>query len=306
MSQRVQRSPFRTDALSGKVALITGGGSGIGYEIARQYGLHGARVVIMGRREAPLRAAVETLAKEGIEAFAASGDVRSFEDCQKVVSATVGRFGRLDILVNNAAGNFLCAAEDLSPKGFKTVLEIDTMGVFNMAQAAFPALKESGDALIVNISVTLHYKATWYQIHPCAAKAAIDAMTRSFALEWGEYQIRCNGIAPGPIGGTAGLTKLAGGAGDELIASMVPINRLGSTFDIAMSAVFMARYAMKRLMCSLSNTFLLARAATTSTAQTSSSTAATGSSPRRSPPARPSASSPAGTPLSSNQIARSP
>jgi len=121
-------SPFHSDILRGKVALVTGGGSGIGFEIARQYGLHGARVMLMGRREAPLRAAVEELAREGVEAGAASGDVRNNEDCLRVVQATVNKFGRLDILVNNAAGNFLSNAADLSPKGFKTVMEIDALG----------------------------------------------------------------------------------------------------------------------------------------------------------------------------------
>lgn len=111
-----------------------------------------------------------------------------------------------------------------------------------MCNAAFPELKRSGDALIINITATLQYGATWYQMHAAAAKSAIDSMTRSMALEWGEYGIRAVGIAPGPIGGTAGLEKLSGGAGDDLIAAIVPIGRVGRTFDIGQTAVFLASY----------------------------------------------------------------
>lgn len=109
-------------------------------------------------------------------------------------------------------------AEDLSLKGFRTVLEIDTIGVFNMCKAAFSALasesptnRETGCS-VVNISTTFHYGATWYQTHACAAKAAVDSITRQLALEWGQHNIRVNGVAPGPIQDTTGFDKLNGGA----------------------------------------------------------------------------------------------
>jgi peroxisomal 2,4-dienoyl-CoA reductase len=230
--------------LLNKVALITGGGSGIGFEIAQAFLAHGAAgVVIMGRREHMLQKAVDLLQSGGGHAVYARGDVRDADDCLRAVDTAVSSFGRLDVLVNSAAGNFLSTLEDLTPKGFKTVLEIDTMGVFNMASAAFGPLKESGAGNIINITATLHYGATWWQGHPSAAKAAIDSLTRSMALEWGAYNIRVNGIAPGPIADTPGMTKLSGGADpammDKMMKASVPLERAGTKFEIASSAIFL-------------------------------------------------------------------
>ena len=122
-----ETSPFRADALAGRVALVTGGGSGIGFGIARQLGMHGAKgVVIMGRRQGFLDEAVAELAKSGVRAVGVSGDVRSPADCARAVQTAVSTYGGLDTLVNSAAGNFLASAEDLSEKGFRTVMEIDS------------------------------------------------------------------------------------------------------------------------------------------------------------------------------------
>lgn len=172
-------------------------------------------------------------------------DVRDPAACQAVVEYGMSQFGRVDILVNGAAGNFLAEAKSLTPKGFKTVMDIDTQGTFNMTHAVYPAMTKSGNGgSIINISMTLHYGATWYQAHACAAKSAIDSLTRSFALEWGCDKIRVNGIAPGPIADTPGTAKLAPGASssdvEEMIKEGVPMGRLGTAFDIGMAAVFLA------------------------------------------------------------------
>ncbi|XP_051133815.1 peroxisomal 2,4-dienoyl-CoA reductase [(3E)-enoyl-CoA-producing]-like [Andrographis paniculata] len=247
-------SPFKVDALKGKVALLTGGGSGIGFEISAQFGKHGAAVAIMGRRRHVLDDAVRSLKSLGIPAVGFEGDVRKREDAQRVVEATVKHFGKLDILVNAAAGNFLAAAEDLSSNGFRTVLDIDAVGTFTMCREALEYLKKgghgrnsSGGGLILNISATLHYTAAWYQVHVSAAKAAVDALARNLALEWGtDYDIRVNGIAPGPIADTPGMSKLApeemtsGNSRDQM-----PLYRLGTKWDIAMAAVFLASDAGK-------------------------------------------------------------
>ncbi|CAN0353638.1 unnamed protein product, partial [Ectocarpus sp. 8 AP-2014] len=167
---------------------------------AAPVGLHGASVVIMGRREKFLSEAVDQLRADGVAASFFTGDVRwAPESAEASVAFTVKTYGRMDTLVNGAAGNFLANAHELKLKGFKTVMEIDTVGVFNMSSAAFPALRESGAGAIINITMTLHYGATWFQAHASAAKAAIDSLTRhvSLAMEWGSYGIRVNGIAPG-------------------------------------------------------------------------------------------------------------
>lgn len=233
-------SYFAKDSLAGRVALITGGGSGIGFEIARQIGLHGGKgVVLVGRRQKFLDDAVAILEKEGIKAVAVAGDIRKPEDCAAAVEKANSTFGSMDILVNCAAGNFLAASEELSPNGFKTVLEIDTQGMFNMTSAAFQSLKASQfGGVVTSITSTLHYTATWYQSAPVAAKAAIDALTRNLALEWGEFGIRCNCIAPGPIYDTPGLEKLSGGKSSEMKFPTIPLRRAGTKAEIASQCIY--------------------------------------------------------------------
>jgi peroxisomal 2,4-dienoyl-CoA reductase len=251
------KSPFRSDCLAGRVALLTGGGSGIGFEIARQLLHHGcAAVVLCGRRAAFLQKACAILAAEkgGLpnrRVLYQVCDVRKPEDCQAAVSYCRQQCGRLDILVNGAAGNFLAAAADLKPKGFATVLAIDTLGTFNMSNAAFPLLKQSASSttggatsIVMNISAMLQCPATFWQAHASAAKAAVDSLTRSLALEWGPDGIRVVGIAPGPIANTPGTTKLAPGLAqadmEGLIAEGIPLGRLGQAWEIGQAAVYLS------------------------------------------------------------------
>lgn len=246
-------SPFKRDVLKGKVALVTGGGSGIGFEISTQLGNHGAAVAIMGRRRGVLDAAVEALRLQAISAIGFEGDVRKRENARRVLECTVKHFGRLDILVNGAAGNFLASPEDLSPNGFKTVLDIDAVGTYTMCHEAMKYLSEGGPGkspfsggLILNISATLHYSATWYQTHVSAAKAAVDSITRSLALEWGtDYGIRVNGIAPGPIEGTPGMQKLVPEAMKSEVLDYTPHYKVGEKWDIAMAVIYLASDAGK-------------------------------------------------------------
>jgi len=244
-------SPFKNDILKGKVVFVTGGGSGIGFGICRQYGLHGAKVAMMGRRAAVLEESAGKLRAEGIDALGVQGDVRDFEKCCAAVNEVVAHYGRLDILVNCAAGNFMTPAEKLSSNGFKTVIDIDLVGSFHMCKAAFEPLKASGDALIINISATLHYKARPFQLHAASAKAGIDNITRTLGIEWAEYGIRSVGIAPGPVAGTEGgpTGRVFGQGGRQLSETetrmLCPIGFFGEVEDIALTAVFMASTAAR-------------------------------------------------------------
>jgi peroxisomal 2,4-dienoyl-CoA reductase len=132
----------------------------------------------------------------------------------------------------------LCAADQLSSNGFGTVLDIDTKGTFNVCRAAFGSLKES-QGQILNISATLHYLATPYQIHVSAAKAGVDAITRNLSVEWGRYGIRVNGIAPGPIEDTEGMKRLVPAEIKEKIAAKIPVGRFGRIEDIESAALFL-------------------------------------------------------------------
>ena len=244
-------SIFQSNILDNKVVLISGGASGIGLEIALQLGLHGAKLVLIGRRLEPLQYAQQVFESKGIQSAFVQGDVRNIDDCKKVTAAAVEKFGGIDILVNSAAGNFLATADGMSPNAFRTVLEIDTMGVVNLSHTCFPYLKKSGlekgDSLIINISATLHYGATYYQSHVSAAKAAIDSLTRSYALEWGIFGIRVIGLAPGPIDDTAGLSKLAGTVSEKQVKEILPLGRLGTKRDVADLAVFVSSKAARNI-----------------------------------------------------------
>ena len=245
MSTQVQVSPFKSNCLESKIALVTGGGSGICFEITRQLLLHGCSgAVICGRRADFLVKAARMLQQEtGKQVFHHVLDVRDSQTCVDAVAFTLQKFGKLDILVNGAAGNFLSEVSQLSPKGFKTVMEIDAQGTFNMCHASFPALRNTGGGggggVVINISATLQYGATWYQAHASAAKSAVDSLTRSMALEWGPDRIRVVGIAPGPIADTPGTTKLAPGMDvTDMVAEGIPLGRMGTTWDIGMAAVY--------------------------------------------------------------------
>ena len=228
---------FRSDLLKGKTALITGGGSGIGRGLALALAEHGCNVAVAGRRPEPLAAAVDEIRAQGVLAAGIPADVRDPVAVAEAVEQAAGLAGRLDILVNNAAGNFLCRAEDLSPNGFGAVVDIDLKGSFHAAKAALPHLKARG-GVVLNISSTLQYVGTAAQIHVSAAKAGVDALTRVLAVEWGGYGIRVNGIAPGPVADTEGVKRLLVGPAKAAAVGNTPLGRLGSMDDVSNAALF--------------------------------------------------------------------
>jgi len=248
---------FADNILKDHVAFITGGGTGITGGVARALADAGANVALVSRslehlepaakaiNEASKRGSSPTVREGSVsegntigEAFAVAADVRNPEELEKAIAATVERFGKVDIVVNGAAGNFLCAAEELSPNGFGTVVDIDLKGSFNVCRAAFAQLKQHRGQ-ILNISATLHYLGTPLQLHVSAAKAGVDALTKNLAVEWGRYGIRVNAIAPGPIGDTEGMKRLVPEPIKEKLKQKIPLGRFGLIEDIENAAVFL-------------------------------------------------------------------
>jgi peroxisomal 2,4-dienoyl-CoA reductase len=233
----MRRSPFRPDLFAGDVALVTGGGSGIGKGIAAALVEHGAQVVILGRDAARLDAAAAEL---GERCSTSPCDVRDADAVTAAVEAIVTRHGRLDVVVNSAAGNFLAPAVSLSTKGYRTVLDIDAVGTYNVSRAAFLSCMRDRGGAIVNISATLHYGGTPLQVHAASAKAAIDAMTRTLAVEWGPANIRVNAVAPGPIDSTEGVSRLLPASLRPAAEQRIPLRRFGRIDEIANATLFLA------------------------------------------------------------------
>lgn len=228
----------RADLLKGKRALITGGGTGICRGIALTLAAAGADIGIASRREEHLLPTLGEIEGLGVRAMAVAGDVRVPADVDRMIARTADTFGGLDILVNGAAGNFIAPAETLSPNAFGTVIDIDLKGTFNVSRAAFPLLKAQG-GVILNISATLQLLGTAGQVHAAAAKAGIDSVTRTLAVEWGPSRIRVNGLAPGPVDGTEGVRRLTTPETRAQIAASCPLGRMATIDEVASAALFL-------------------------------------------------------------------
>lgn len=234
----MSKTIFAEGILNGRVAFVTGGGTGITGGVARALAEAGAGVALVSRNMEHLEPAAQSINKAGGRALAVPADVRSPAEVETAIEATVNHFGKIDIVVNGAAGNFLCAAQELSPNGFGTVVDIDLKGTFNVCRTAFAELKKNRGQ-ILNISATLHYLGTPMQLHVSAAKAGVDALTRNLAVEWGRYGIRVNAIAPGPIGDTEGMKRLVPEPIKEKLRGRIPLGRFGEIADIEKAALFL-------------------------------------------------------------------
>lgn len=236
------RLVFRENLLAGRTAIITGGSSGIGLGIAEVFGLLGANLVLVGRDAAKLEDASRTLAPTGAPILAISSDVRDYAATQSVVEQTLARFGTLDVLVNNAAGNFHCPFEELSPNGWRAVIDIDLNGTFNFCHVAFPALRQSAfGGRIINISLAQAASGWPGSAHAASAKAGVTALTRSLAVEWGPHAIRVNNVLPGPIENTEGVRRLYEARNEaEKERARMALGHFGQTDDIAQACVYLA------------------------------------------------------------------
>ena len=254
MTTSPPHSVFRPGLFDGQVALVTGGGSGIGRGIADLLASLGAHVVLASRKLERVQAAAAEIEAAGGKASAVAVDVRNAELVRTVIGEVAAAHGRIDLLVNNAAGNFYAPSESLSENAWKSVIEIDLYGTFFCAQAVLPVMKAQGGGSIVNISMTLHYRGWPLMAHATAAKAGIDALTKTLSLEWAKYGVRMNAVAPGPIP-TEGVRKAftppptAGGVPDifaveqameSYAKTMIPLQRWGSPADIANMVAFLA------------------------------------------------------------------
>ena len=217
----------------GRTVFVAGGSSGINLGIADAFARNGAAVAILSRSQERIDGALQQLRRHGGEAEGYSADVRDAASVAGALKQAHERFGPIDVLVSGAAGNFLAPALGMSANGFKTVVDIDLLGSFNVLRGAHEFLRKPG-ASVISISASQAFVPTPYQAHVCAAKAGVDMLTRVLALEWGGDGIRVNSIVPGPIEGTEGMRRLA--PDDEQRARMnalVPLGRYGSLDDIA-------------------------------------------------------------------------
>ena len=233
---------FADPVFRDQVALVTGGGTGLGLAIARRLGSLGARVVIASRNPEHLEAGVTGLKAEGIDAHAVQVDVRQPDQVDRMVEDTVSKLGRVDILINNAAGNFICRAEDLSPNGWNAVVGIVLNGSFYCSRAVGRhMIARGGGGSIISILATYAWTGSAGTVHSAAAKAGVMAMTQTLAVEWAPHGIRVNGVAPGPIESPGAAKQLWSSpqAVDKLTQS-VPLKRWGKPHEIADAVAFLA------------------------------------------------------------------
>jgi NAD(P)-dependent dehydrogenase (short-subunit alcohol dehydrogenase family) len=228
-------SAFRDGLLDGKTAFVAGGTSGINLGIAKRFAALGARVAVVGRNPEKAKNAA---AEIGSGAMGLSADVRDYAAIRGALEATVAEFGKLDIVISGAAGNFLAPALGMSSNAFRTVVDIDLNGTFNVFRACHDLLNLPGASLIA-ITAGQAVNASPLQIHACAAKAGINQAVRVLAMEWGP-EVRVNGISPGPIAGTEGMSRLAPGqSADGGHQERIPLKRWGRIDEVAESAVFL-------------------------------------------------------------------
>ena len=232
---------FSATLFQGKTVFVTGGGSGINLGIAKNFAAVGANLAICGRKQEKLDTARAELEELGGSVTTAVADVRDYDALEAAFDQTRDEQGTIHTLVCGAAGNFIAPAESLSANGFKTVVDIDLLGSFNASRAAFEQLKET-QGNILFISAGQAFIPYFAQSHAGAAKAGIDNLMRNLALEWGRFGIRSNSIAPGPVGGTEGMRRLAPGDDQfhKQFKRVIPLGRYGTVDDIGQMAVFLA------------------------------------------------------------------
>ena len=232
---------FDPDLLKNKTVIITGGGTGLGKSMAQRFGELGANLVITSRKLEVLEETAEEIRTSGASVLPIQCDVRKPAEVEEMVSQTVEEFGAVNVLVNNAAGNFISPTEKLSPGGFKVIVDIVLNGTFNCTLSVGQEMIKSGGGVILNIITTYAWTGSGYVVPSACAKAGVLAMTRSLAVEWAKHGIRTNAIAPGPFP-TEGAWKriVVPGLGiEKKMKKRIPLKRFGEQRELADLATFL-------------------------------------------------------------------
>ena len=231
---------------AGKTLFVAGGSSGINLGIARKFAAEGANVALISRSPEKIAiAAAEIAGMNGGNAIGIAADVRDYAAVEAALKATHDKWGDIDTVISGAAGNFVAPALGMSANGFKTVVDIDLIGTFNVLRASFEFLRRPGASLI-SITAGQATRASMFQAHVCAAKAGINMLTQCLALEWGPAGVRVNAISPGPIADTEGMARLATTPEAEArVKGRVPLRRYGTKDEIGDAALFLSSDAAR-------------------------------------------------------------
>jgi NAD(P)-dependent dehydrogenase (short-subunit alcohol dehydrogenase family) len=251
MQRSDRASTFAPDLLRGKVAVVAGASGGINLGIAQALAQAGCAVVVLSRDQGRIDAAARSIVALGGRALGCAADVRDFDAVDAVFRTAVQAFGPVDIVVSGAAGNFHAPAAHLSANGFKTVIDIDLIGGFNVLRASFPHLRKPGAALL-SVTAPGAVRPSLFQVHANAAKAGINMMTQCLAMEWGPAGVRVNAVSPGPIAGTEGMARLASTPErEQAIKSRLALRDYGRIEDIAQTALFLCSDAARYITGSI-------------------------------------------------------
>ncbi|MDO7836463.1 SDR family oxidoreductase [Sphingobium sp. HBC34] len=231
---------FKDQIFAGKTVFVAGGSSGINLGIAQRFSQYGAKVGLISRNQDRVSAAVDTIVNAGGVAMGIAADVRDYDAVDAALAAVKSQYGEIDVVISGAAGNFLAPVIGMSANAFKTVIDIDLLGSFNVLRACYDHIRKPG-ASVISITAGQAIRPTMFQAHAGAAKAGINNLTQCLAMEWGPAGVRVNAISPGPIGDTEGMIRLA--PSEEATARLkarIPLRDYGTKQDIADLALFLS------------------------------------------------------------------